>query len=121
KGKLPARVVEQRFGPSIEQETLDRTIQEAYREALRSEGLSPITQGKIDNIQYERGADLVFEAEFDVQPVVELARLDGFTASRPPVEVGDEDVESILERPRDERATWEELPADTRPDFGDQV
>ncbi len=64
KGKLPDRVVEQRFGPSIDQETLDRTIQDAFREAVQSQGLAPITQGKIENIQYERGADLSFDVEF---------------------------------------------------------
>src|SRR5690606_8345711 len=49
KGKLPDRVIEQRFGPSIEQETLDRVIQETYKEALESEGFNPITQGKVEN------------------------------------------------------------------------
>lgn len=121
KGKLPSRVVEQRFGSSIEQETLDRTIQEAYREALEAQGLSPITQGKVDNIQYERGADLTFEVEFDVQPELQLERISGFSATRPAIEVGEEDVDSIIERLRDERASWEPLPEDASPDLGDQV
>jgi trigger factor len=46
KGKLPTRVIEQRFGASIDQETIDRLVQEAYREALEIEGITPISQGR---------------------------------------------------------------------------
>jgi trigger factor len=121
KGKLPQRVLEQRFGASIEQETLDRSIQEAFREALQAQGLAPISQGKVDNIQYEKGQDLTFDVEFEVRPEIQLERVSGFTLSRPPSEVGEDDVESILERLRDERATWEALAEDARPGYGDQV
>lgn len=120
-GKLPARVLEQRYGPSIEQETLDRTIQEAYREALQAQGLSPISQGKVDNVQYERGADLTFEVEFEVQPEIVLNQTSGFSATRPTAEIGEDDVDSILERLRDERATWTAIAEGTTLDYGDQV
>jgi trigger factor len=121
KGKLPAKVMEQKFGRSIDQETLDRTIQEAYREALQSADFVPISQGTVDNVQFERGADVTFEVEFEVRPEVELARVSGFTASRPPAEVGEEDVDSVIERLRDERAAWHPLDEDAKPDYGDQV
>jgi trigger factor len=120
-GKLPERVVEQKFGPSIDQETIDRMIQEAYREALDAQGLTPITQGKVDNVEYARDADLRFEVEFEVQPTVEIQRVSGFTVSRPGSEVGEEDVDAVLERLREERATWEPLQEGTRPGYGDQV
>ncbi|HEV2130816.1 MAG TPA: trigger factor, partial [Longimicrobiaceae bacterium] len=121
KGKLPPRIVEQRFGPAIDQETLDRTIQEAYREALEAEGLTPITQGKVDNVQYERGADLVFEAEFEVRPEVELARVSGFTVARSQMEVGEIEVDAVLEQLREERAVWHPVEEEVHPDYGDEV
>jgi trigger factor len=107
KGKLPSKVIEQRFGPSIEQETVDRTIQEAYREALESQGLTPISQGKVEKVQYEPGADLTFEVELEVRPEIELGQTTGFTITRPKAEIGDEDVDAVLERLRDERGSWE--------------
>ncbi|MEX2572271.1 MAG: trigger factor [Gemmatimonadota bacterium] len=121
KGKLPARVIEQRFGPSIDQETIDRVIQEAYREALEAEGLTPINQGRVEDVKYDRGADLTFEVELEVRPEIELPRLSGFTATRPPAEAGEEEVDAVLERLRDERGEWEALEEGTRPDQGDQV
>jgi trigger factor len=121
KGKLPTRVIEQRFGPSIDQETIDRLIQETYREALETQGITPISQGRVDEVKYDKGADLTFEVEVEVQPEIELARLGGFTASRPPVEVGEGDVDSVLDRLRDERAEWAPIEEGSRPSYGDQV
>lgn len=121
KGKLPPRIVQQKFGPEIEQETLDRVIQESYREALQSQDFQPITQGMIDNVEYEPQSDLRFEVRFEVRPQLDLARTGGFSATRPPAEIGDDEVESVFERLRDERGTWNPLPDGERPDYGDQV
>lgn len=121
KGKLPNTLIERQFGSSIDKETIDRTVQQAYREALESEGLSPITQGKVEKVEYERGAALSFEVELEVRPEIQLARTGGFSLERPTMEVGEEDVESVLERLRDERATWEPLEEGQKPDFEQRV
>lgn len=119
-GKLPPRILEQRFGPTIEQETLDRVIQQAYREAVESQGLRPISQGSIDNVEYEPESDLRFDAEFEVQPEVELARVSGFTATRPVAEINPDEIEAVLDRVRNEQGSWEPLESG-RPGVGDQV
>jgi trigger factor len=121
KGKLPQRVVEQRYGPSIDQETIDRLIQEAYREALESKGITPVSQGKVDDVRYDPGAELTFAVEVEVRPEVELTRLSGFTVSRPGVEVGEADVDSVIDRLREERGEWVPLEEGKRPEYGDQV
>jgi trigger factor len=122
KGKLPTRVIEQRFGPSIDQETVDRTIQEAYREALETQGLTPISQGKVERVEYQPGADLTFEVELEVQPEIDLQRISGFTLTRTPIETSEEDVAGVLERIRDERATWEPIEGEgLKPEAGQQV
>jgi trigger factor len=59
--------------------------------------------------------------EVEVRPEIELARLSGFTATRMPVSVGEDEVDSVLERLRDERGSWEPVEEGQRPDYGDQV
>lgn len=120
-GKVPAGVLEKRFGPAIEQETLDRTIQDAYREALETQSLQPISQGRIDKIEYQDGTDLSFEVEFDVRPEIELNRVSGFQAQLISTEVGDDEVANVLERLREERAEWHPADEGVKPDFGDRV
>lgn len=122
KGKTPASLVERQFGPAIEQETLDRVIQEAYREALDSREFRPITQGQVENVVYPGGeADLTFEVRFEVQPELELARTEGFHVVRPSDAVGDADVDALLERLRGERATLHPLEEGGKAGYGDLV
>jgi len=118
KGKVPATVLERRFGPAIEQETVERVINEAYREAVQREGLQPITQAAIDNIDYSAGSDLTFRVDFEVRPEVELNRLGGFQIHRHVQPVADEAVDRVIQRVREQHATWQPL-HDQPPVLGD--
>jgi trigger factor len=69
KGKIPTNVVEQRFGPAVDQEMLDKVIGEAYRIALQSQELEPISEGQVEDVKYEPREELTFSISFDVQPV----------------------------------------------------
>jgi trigger factor len=120
-GKVPAGILQQRYGPAIEQETIDRLIQEAYRDALQSENLQPITQGKIEKVEFDEGKDLTFEVEFEVRPEIELARVSGFTVAQTKTDVGEADVDNVIDRLRDERAEWKPLEDGAAPDLADQV
>ncbi|HEX5727437.1 MAG TPA: trigger factor [Longimicrobiaceae bacterium] len=120
KGNLPASLIEKQFGRSIDAETQDRVINESFQEALQQEGLTPLSQPQLESVHYERGSDLTYEVAFEVQPALELARVGGFVIARPPEEVGDDEVESVLERLRVERAHSHPFD-DERPDYGDEV
>ncbi len=106
KGKVPASVLEKQYGPSIEQQTVERVVNTAYRAAIREQGFSPISEASVDNLNYEPGTDLSFDVEFEVRPEVELSRLGGFTVQAPPVEVDEADVDRVIDRLREQRATW---------------
>ena len=118
KGKVPASVLERRFGPAIEQETIERVVNDAYREAVQREGLQPITQAAIDNIDYAAGSDLTFRVDFEVRPEVELNRLGGFQIHRAVQPVADEAVDRVVQRIREQHATWQPL-HDEPPVLGD--
>lgn len=106
KGKIPSNVVEQRFGQAVEQELLDKVIGEAYRQALKLHSLEPISEGQVEDVDYKARQDLTFSISFDIQPVIDLERLGGFTVQRPKIEVAEEDVERVLERIRDQAGVW---------------
>jgi trigger factor len=120
KGKLPESLIEKQFGRAIDDETRDRLIQEAYREALDHEGLQPINQGQVVDVRWEAGSDFVFDVEFEVRPELNLARTGGFVVPRPAEEVGEEEVDAVLERLRADRATLHAVD-DRKPDYGDEV
>jgi trigger factor len=120
KGKVPATVMEKRFGQAIEQETLEKVISSAYREALDREQLQPITQGSIENVEYETGTDLRFDVAFEVRPEIELDRLGGFAVMRETATIDDAQVDQVLQRLREEQATFTARETGT-PVVGDQV
>ncbi|HEX6938788.1 MAG TPA: trigger factor [Longimicrobiales bacterium] len=119
-GKVPPAVVERQFGAAIEQETLERVVGAAYREALDQQHFQPITQGEVENIEYAPGSDLTFDVEFEIRPVIELSRLGGFTIRRDRPEVTDAEVDRVLERVREQQAVWHPVEGEA-PVAGDLV
>lgn len=120
KGKVPPQIVERQFGALIEQQTLDRLVNAAFKEAVEREQLQPISQGEVDNVDYRPGEALTFDVEFEIRPELELERIGGFTIKREKPPVTDEEVESILERVRQQHATWHPVESGTPLD-GDRV
>jgi len=111
KGKIPGNVVEQRLGPALDQELLDKVIGDAYRQALQIESLEPISEGQVEDVDYKPREDLTFSISFDIQPVIDFERLGGFTVERPKIEVGAEDVERVIHRLRDQAGVWKPVEA----------
>lgn len=120
KGRVPSRVIESRFGGALRKEALDKLIGDAYRHALANEKLRPISEGEIEEVKYEPEQDLVFHVAFDVQPVIELARLGGFVVERPVPEVKEEHVKAVLERIREQNGAWRPV-QEGHPGVGDLV
>lgn len=121
KGKVPAHVIEKRYGPLIERDTLEKVVNEAYREAMRREGLQPITDASVGDVDYTAGADLTFNVDVEVRPEIELNRLGGFRVQRPVPVVEEASVNEVLERVRDQHAVWTPLEAGASLESGDAV
>ncbi len=120
KGKVPVRVVVQRYGPVIEEEAVERSIRQACDGAISSQGLHPVSDVDVTDVRMNSGTSLSFKASFDVRPTIALDRLGGFRVDRPRVEVPDEAVDQIIERLRGENAAWKTL-ENGKPEPGDSV
>lgn len=119
-GRVPKSVMEKRFGPAIEQEAVEKVIGDVYRKVLESEGLQPITQGNIDNVDYQPGSDLTFNVELEVRPEIELERVGGFAVMREQPATGEQQVDEVLQRIREENAVWR-TKEDATPAAGDMA
>jgi trigger factor len=107
KGKVPAAVIERQYGATLQQETLDRVIGEAYRTAVTERALEPISQAEVETVEYQPEQDLTFRISFDVRPDIQLARLGGFKITRPRVPVPEAEVDQVLNRLRDQAGVWQ--------------
>ena len=120
KGKVPSSVVQKQYGRDIEAQTIERVVNTAYREALKQEGFDPISQASVEDVHYHAGEELRFQVEFEVRPELSLDRLGGFTVKRPSARVGEEEVERVVQRLRQEHASWSPLESGA-PSEGDRV
>ena len=106
KGRVPKNMVASRFGGALRQEALDLLINDAYRQALASQDLRPISEGEIEDLSYEPQQDLRFSIAFDVQPQIDLGRLGGFAIERPRARVTDEHVGEVLRNVQRQNGAW---------------
>ncbi len=97
-GKAPAKLLEARIGRgAVLEQVVNDALPIRYSEAVTSSDVQPIGQPQIEVTKIEDGEQLVFTAEVDVRPKIELPDLDALTVTVDPTEVTDEEVESELE------------------------
>ena len=106
-GKVPAKVVRQRFGTQVRQEVLTELMGQSYRDAVVQENLSPVANPKIEPELSDKGDSFAFVATFEVLPEFTLKGLDKIEVSRPEIDISDEDCDDMLENLRKQKATWE--------------
>ena len=106
-GKVPTKVVRQRYGGQIRQEVLSDLMQKSYSDAVQQKNLNPAAGPKIEPVAAENGRDFAYVATFEVLPEVKLADLDKIKVVKPEVEITDEDREDMLLNLRQQKATWE--------------
>lgn len=105
KGKIPLSVIKRQFGPAIQGEVVQEMVEEFYREASEAEGIQPVSQASIDDINFEEGQPLVFKASVDVRPEITVETYKGLKVTRPVFAVEDEHVEGRLRYMQEESAT----------------
>ena len=107
-GKVPEKVVRQRFGDQVRREVLQEVVQSTYHEAISREQLRPVGDPRIDAPADAGtiGTDLAFTAIFEVFPEFSIKGLDGISATRPEPAFGDADIEFVTESLRRQRGHW---------------
>lgn len=118
-GKVPQKVIEQRYGGQVRQEVLQDILQSTYSEAVIQENLQPAGGPTIEPGNLDQGADLTYTAIFEVYPEVELKGLNLIKINSPKAEVTDADVDVMIENLRKQRAEW--VAAERAAAEGDQV
>jgi trigger factor len=106
-GKVPMKVMRQRFGAGIRQEVVGEVVNESFREAVIQEKLRPAGLPSIEPKNLEQGKELQYVATFEVFPEVELAEMKGFSVEQVVAQVKDEDVDKMIDVFRKQQGTWE--------------
>jgi trigger factor len=106
-GKVPPKVVRQRFRDQILHDVAHGLIPRAVDEALRSRGVEPVNTPDIRDVVVEEGQPLKFTASFETVPPIDPGDYASLTLRQKDVAVADEDVDSALGRLRERAARYE--------------
>ena len=108
-GKVPLRVVQQRFGDQVKQEVVGEVVQQSFYEAVEQESLQLAGEPQIDLDSDIQNLDegLSYTAEFEVVPSFSDIVVDGLKVEKQMAEVQDGDVDNMVEKLREQRRVWE--------------
>ena len=106
-GKVPMSVVRTRFAKEIQDEVMSRLLSRSFRDAIADKGVEPVGDPQLQHIDpFIEGAPLKYKAEFEVKPQIELREYRGIEIDEPKIEVSDADVDSMIERLRDQGSSY---------------
>lgn len=117
-GKVPPQVVRQRYGKQIRQEVLADLMQKSYTDAVVQENLHPAGAPMIEE-QDDDGQRFAYVATLEVMPEVRLKDLDKIKVQKPEIAIEDPDVDAMIEKLREQKATWNDVDRASR--GGDRV
>ena len=106
-GKVPPKVVRQRFRDQILHDVAHGLIPRAVDEALRSRGVEPVNTPDIRDVVVEEGQPLKFTASFETVPPIDPGDTASLTLRQKDVAVADADVDGALSRLRERAARYE--------------
>jgi trigger factor len=106
-GKVPMKVMRQRFGAGVRQEVLGEVMSQSFQEAVVQEKLRPAGQPSIEPKNLEAGRDLEYVATFEVFPDVDMVEMKDFDVEKVSAEVTDDDIDNIIDVFRKQQGSWD--------------
>jgi trigger factor len=106
-GKVPAAVIQQRFGSQVRGEVLSDLIGSTLREAFEKENLRPVANPSIDTTGKPENGEIAYTATFEVMPEFPEIDVSSLQITRPTAEVTDADIEKMIETLRLQRRSFD--------------
>jgi trigger factor len=108
-GKVPAKVIEQRFGAQIRNEALSEMIGSSFQEAVTQEKLRPAVQPSIATTGRPENGEIEYTATFEVLPEIGKVDVDALEIVKPQASVEDADIDQMIETLRLQRRNWNQV------------
>jgi trigger factor len=118
-GKVPFGVIMKKYGGEVQAEVLNEMMQSSFYQAVTQEKLRPAGVPLIEPGDADSKDSVEFTATFEVYPEFKLKGFNKIKVKRPVLEIGDADIDKMLETIRKQRKTWQV--ADRASKNGDQV
>lgn len=109
KGKTPLATIRNLYSDKIKGDVAQNLVQTYYFKALKEHDLIPVGMPDIDFQQPVEGEEFSFTAQFEVQPEIEITKLDGLEVKKEKIDVTDEQVEKNIEQILEQQSKMEDV------------
>ena len=106
RGHVPASIIRQRFAEDLKSDIVEALVPRYFRKEADKQGLIPVSQPRVTDLQLQENQPLRFKASFEVMPEVKVEGYKELRAEKPEVVVTDEEVEQSLNNLREQHATF---------------
>jgi trigger factor len=103
-GKVPRRILENHYRHAVEQEVLQGLVPDVLADAMTQEGISPIGQPQIDEVNIQQGEPLRLVATAQVLPEFEVGDYRGWAFERRIMQIEPSHIDQHLEQLRERHA-----------------
>ena len=118
-GKIPPKVIEQRFGAQVRGEAISELIRNSFEQAVGQENLRPAMAPQIDTTGRPDNGQIEYIARFEVLPEVGAVDVSQLEITKHTSAVADTDVDAMIETLRGQRRVW--TPIERAAQVGDMV
>ncbi|OGO93068.1 MAG: trigger factor [Coxiella sp. RIFCSPHIGHO2_12_FULL_44_14] len=108
-GKIPEKVIEQRFGQNVLFEIAQELMQQYFSLAVEEHELKIVSIPELTPQNIKRGEALQYSVEFEVYPDIQLPDLSQVQIERQIIELQDQDIVNMLKMLAKQQAEWVEV------------
>lgn len=108
-GKVPLKVLQDRFGDSVRMEVINELIKQSLGDAVKEKELQLAGTPKIEDLKAQAGQNLEFTAFFEVYPQIVLSDFSDVEIEKRIVEIKESDVDSMISKLQDQLANWNKV------------
>jgi trigger factor len=106
RGHVPPSIIRQRFSEDLKSDVVEALVPRYFRKEAEKQGLIPVSQPQVTDLQLKDNEPLRFKASFEVMPEIKVEGYKELRADKPEITVTDEEVQQSLDGVREQHATF---------------
>jgi len=118
-GKIPPKVIEQRFGAQVRGEAFNELVRNSFQSAVDDQKLRPAMAPSISTTGQSNNGEIEYVATFEVLPEIAKIDVSSLSVTKPTASVTDVDVDQMIDTLRQQRRSW--TPVERTAQVGDMV
>ena len=120
-GKVPIKIVKQKYAQNVTQKILDEVINFSLRKTASEKKIQPSIQPKVKVEKYEEGGDLIFSAVFQIMPEVPDIDLKNIEVEKSELLIDEKDTDKTLQELAKNHERFEPLKKKRKSKKGDLI